>query len=231
MVTALGPLTVLLLLGVMISQSGRKAEQPTAVAAVKEVSAPPRFSKVDLSTLAAGGAVPEWTANQGTFRLVEVEGVTVLEVGFEPLAEGRMTWTRLLGTDGVVRVRMRGERTRRNAPRFAVGLAGASNFWFRVVPLEKTVQFVGKEEKVLASAPRESDTERSQWVELKFAAVTDGEGSRLEGRVWYEGDPRPLEPLVSMEVKEQFGFGRAVVAGAPYALKPIYIEALEVGAE
>lgn len=222
---------MLLLLGVIILRPTAPKAPPVAGPVAQEAPATPRFSKIDLTSLPVGGTVPEWSVDQGSFRLVEGERGTALEIGFEPLAEGRMTWARLLGRDGVVRAKMHGERTRRNAPRFALGLAASFNYWFRVNPLQRTVQFVGKEEKVLASVPWEGAPERPLWLELKFTATDEGEGSQLEGRVWYDGDPRPAEPVLTIQVPEQFGFGRAVVAGAPYALKPIYLEALEVGLE
>lgn len=203
------------------SQSSRGKAAPAA-------QLPSRSSKVEISTLPLGGSVPEWTASQGNFRLVEVDGKTVLELGHEPLVEGRMVWTRLLGKAGTIRTRMRGERTRRNAPRFAVGVAGKTTYWMRAVPLERTLQIVGKEEKVIASASWEGTPERSLWLELKFSPGARENATLLEGRVWYEGEPRPGVAAISATVEEEFGFGRATVAGAPYALKPIYLELLEV---
>lgn len=213
----------------MIWRSDTEERKASREKSTPATQLPPRSSKVEISTLPIGGSVPEWTASQGNFRLVELDGRTVLELGHEPLVEGRMVWTRLLGKAGTIRARMRGERTRRNSPRFAVGVAGKTTYWMRAVPLERELQIVGKEEKVIASSSWEGTPEKSLWLELKFQPDAWGNATRLEGRVWYEGEPRPEVAAISATVEEEFGFGRATVAGAPYALKPIYLELLEVG--
>jgi len=215
---------VMLALGIWVWRSEkREKEHPSAASG----PAPVRASKVDLSTLSPGDSVPEWSPSQGSFRMTTVNGRNVLELGFEPLVEGRLVRSRLLANTGVVRARMWGERTRRNAPRFAVGLTASASYWFRVIPLERTLQLVGKEEKVLASLPWEGSPEQPMWIELKFVPRQGAPGSRLEGRVWREGDPRPEAASLSTEVEETIGFARVVVAGAPYALKPILIDRLE----
>lgn len=211
----------MIVLGFLIWNSGRSR------VTVKNPGTAPRSTRVEMAKLAPGATVPDWTASQGSFKLVEKDGATVLELGYEPLVEGRMIWTRLLGKGGVIRARMWGERTRRNAPRFTLGVGKNSNYWFRVVPLERKLQIVGKEEKELTSVPWEGNPESPLWLELKFAPAGGG-GSRLEARVWAEGAERPVGPNLVTNVPEEFGFGRAVVAGAPYALKPIYIDLVEV---
>ncbi len=231
LISALGPFFVILLLGAMIWRSNKGAQVSSQAKAAQQAKPPQRFSKVEISSLPLDGSVPEWTASQGNFRLVKIKGKTVLELGHEPMAEGRMVWTRLLGKTGTIRARMWGERTRRNAPRFAVGVAGKTVYWLRVVPLERELQIVGKEEKVIASAPWAGTPERSLWLELKFMLNAPETGTRLEGRVWYEGEPRSDAPAISVAVEEEFGFGRATVAGAPFALKPIYLDFLEVDPE
>lgn len=222
LIPVLGPVLVMLLLGFLIWNSGRSKPE------TKVPETPSRSTRVEMNQLSPGGTVPEWAGSQGTFKLVEKDGKTVLELGYEPLVEGRMIWNRLLGKSGVIRARIWGERTRRNAPRFALGVGKNSNYWFRVVPLERKLQIVGKEEKELASAAWEGDPEKPLWLELEFAATGREGESRLEGRVWAEGATRPEEASLVADVPEEFGFGRAVVAGAPYALKPIYIDLIEV---
>ncbi len=229
-VPVLGPVVVFLLLGVMIRQSG-KEKKPAAVVPPAEARASARTTRLEISTLKPGASIPDWTGSQGNFKLVEQNGRTVLELGHEPLVEGRMVWSRLLGKSGIVRARMWGERTRRVAPRFAVGVGKAANYWFRVVPLERQIQFVGKEEKVLATAAWEGDPGAPLWLELRFFATGSNSESRVEGRVWREGETRPSAAQLECTVPEEFGFGRAVVAGAPYALKPVYIDLLEIAAD
>jgi hypothetical protein len=228
LISALGPLFVISFLAVMIWRSETEERESFRDKPAPVTQLPSRSSSVEISTLPLDGSVPDWTASQGNFRLIEINGKTVLELGHEPLVEGRMVWTRLLGKTGTIRARMRGERTRRNSPRFAVGVAGKTAYWLRAVPLEGALQIVGKEEKMVASAPWEGTPERSLWLELKFNPNPGEDATCLEGRVWYDGEPRPGVATISANIADEFGFGRATVAGAPFALKPIYLEFLEV---
>jgi hypothetical protein len=231
---ALGPLAVGLALGAMIWHSGRQPKQeaakgePAAKAASRD-----RSTRLDISSLATDASLAGWESVQGSFRLVELEGRTVLELGPEPMEEGRLVWSRLLAGRGTVRARMWGARTRRNAPRFALGLVASSSFvWLRVMPLESTIKIVGREEQVLASAPWSAVSERPLWLELAFRrSSAPATGSRVEARVWFEGEERPEAPTLEADVAEELALARAAVAGAPYALKPIYFDFLEVDAE
>ncbi|HRQ87992.1 MAG TPA: hypothetical protein PLA50_04295 [Bacteroidia bacterium] len=230
MAQAAGPLVVMLLLGAVVWFSDGKKTTLTGGGGEK-AKAPPRTSVVDIASLPTGGSVPEWQTDQGNFQLVTHEGRTVLELLPEPMAEGRLSWARLVAKRGTMRARMWGERTRRAAPRFALGVASsASSCWFRVVPLAGEVQFVGAGEKMLAATAWTWDTERWVWLELRIAPPTPGVGekARLEGRVWHEGDERPEQPVLEIALTEELGFARALVAAAPYALKPVWIDYLEV---
>lgn len=235
-VTLLGPFAVMLLFGGLLWQSGRHAakdgDRPAQTGDPSGESGAPRASRLDLSTLAPGDSLPEWEASQGNFRLVELEGRTVLELSHEPMEEGRLLWSRLIPKTGAVRARMWGPRTRRNAPRFSVGVVASSAIWLRATPLKRVVEIVGKEETVVASVPWSAVSERPVWLELRLLR---GEGpgapGRVEGRVWFDEEERPEAPTIEATLGEEIGFARAVVAGAPYALKPVYFDRLEVEAQ
>ncbi len=227
---ALGPLAVaVLLLGAVLWQVVRNDPSPDDSG---PATPPERFTRVDISSLAPDDALPDWKADQGRFRLVDREGRTVLELAAEPMEEGRVVWNRLLPNEGILRARMWGERTRRNAPRFALGLVAGSSFWFRLVPLQQSVELVGNEENVIAAAPWDGPTDQPFWLEFRFRPDpgTPEGGSHLEGRVWFDGEERPESPTVEARVNEKVAFARAVVAGAPYALQPIHFDFLEVEA-
>ncbi len=229
LLSAAGPLAVALALLALV-WSDRKtepvAETPSPPA---RKAAPPRAHRLDLSTLPPDGVVPEWRASQGDFRLTTREGGTALELPPEPMAEGQLVWNTLMAGGGTVSARMWGERKRRVAPRFAVGLVAGSPYWLRAVPLEKKLEIVSTGEVSLASAPWDWESERRIWLELRSSPAGAGEAGAktlLEGRVWHEGEERPEAPSVSVGVAEDFGFVRAVAAAAPYALEPVYIDFL-----
>lgn len=235
MLQAAGPLLVALLLGFVIVDSRRNDEsEPDPSTTGGRTSPPPvapesDSSLVDFSALRPGDTVPEWNTNQGNFRIVSREGRSALELSHEPMVEGRLVWNRIFRSHGLIRSRMEGERTRRSAPRFALGVAGsAATYWFRAIPSEKALQFVAQEE-TLQSIPWSWDEEKPLWLELRVLPAADADaGSILEARAWAEGSTRPETPSLVHPIPHDLGFARALVAAAPYALKPIYLDHLEV---
>ncbi|NLT71421.1 MAG: hypothetical protein GXX91_12115 [Verrucomicrobiaceae bacterium] len=244
MLQAAGPLLVALLLGFVIVDSRRTGESEPDRAATTTVAATDSqtpstaaasdLSLVDFSALRPGDTVPEWNTSQGNFRIVSRDGRPALELSHEPMVEGRLVWNRIFKSHGLIRSRMQGERTRRSAPRFALGVAGSTaTYWFRAIPSEKALQFVAQEQ-TLQSVPWTWDEEKPIWLELRVlpAPETNGAsgdaGSILEGRVWSEGETRPESPTLVHPIAHDLGFARALVAAAPYALKPVYLDHLEV---
>src|SRR5690606_15468613 len=115
--------------------------------------ATPRAHLLDVSSLPPGGTLPGWRASQGDFRLTARDGATALELPPEPMAEGQIAWNTLMPGGGTVSARMWGQRKRRVAPRFAVGLVAGSPYWLRAIPLEKKLEIVSAGETSLASVP------------------------------------------------------------------------------
>lgn len=129
---------------------------------------------------------------------------------------------------GGVRARMQGERSRRSAPRFCVSLEGQSEIQLRAYSAKEVVEIAvpGIPEKVLASVPWKWQPER--WLWMEFHAATAGtSGTRFEGRVWPEGDPLLESPAIVYDSPAPPGMLRAIVEGAPYALRPIYYDRIE----
>lgn len=231
--SAIGPFAVILLLVFAIWSGGKPRKDKgggEAAAPARQDAAPPRAHRLDLSTLPVDGTLPGWRASQGNFRLVALEGATALELPPEPMAEGQLVWSTLMAGGGMVSARMWGERTRRVAPRFAVGLVAGGPYWLRAIPLEKKLEIVTAGEVSLASVPWEWESERKVWLELRSSPASEAVGETktlLEGRVWHEGEERPEAASLSVGVAEEFGFVRAVAAVAPYAQQPVYIDVVE----
>ncbi len=226
----LGPVLILAVAGLVWwpPRGGKdKAPPPSKVEATEEV-----WEEVDFTALRPGGTIPEWEVMQGAFQIMEKDGRIMLEMQYEPMVEGKVRWSRVLTGGGAVRARMRGDRTRRAAPRFCVSLLGESEIQLRAAPLKDVVEIAVPviPERVLASVPWKGwQPDRWVWLEFRIlprALPDGGTGSLFEGRVWLEGEPRPVEPTIRYESPAAPGVPRPVLEGAPYALRPIYYDRL-----
>lgn len=218
----LGPALILLIAGI-VWWWPRAAGKPAANSQKVE-----SWQSVDFTSLKPGGSIPGWDINQGAFRLVEIQGRTVLELQPEPMGEGKLKWSQLMTGGGAVRARMQGERTRRAVPRFCVALEGGSEVQFRAVPVKEVVEIAvpGIPEKILATAPWEWKSGQPLWLEFKAHPDKSG-GTLFEGRAWAEGEPRPDAATLQYQSPAPPGLLRAIVEGAPYALRPIHYDRIE----
>lgn len=204
----------------------------------------------DFSALEAGGAVPGWQVRAGTFQLVNVDGATLLGLQPEPMAEGNLTAGRMLASGGGIRASMRGERTRRAAPRFCVGVMGQAQFMFRAVPATGVCEIVMQQaavtgqlqpgeklpavlEQVLASAPWKISP--AEWQTLELLALPESPGAaegpwRLEARIWADSAARPEAPILTHRLEASPGLLRPALHGSPFALRPIYFRSAGVSA-
>ena len=196
----------------------------------------------DFSALGAGGEVPGWQVRAGTFQLVNVDGATLLELLPEPMAEGNLTAGRMLAGGGGIRATMRGERTRRAAPRFCVGLQGQAQMMFRAVAATGVCEIVlqqaavtgqlqpgeklpAVQEQILASAPWKLAP--AEWQTLELLAIPDAPGAtdgpwRLEARIWAESAPRPEAPILTHRLAASPGLLRPALHGSPFALRSVF---------
>jgi hypothetical protein len=184
------------------------------------------FSGCQLGELPAG-----WAAPRGTFAVRLLGGKNVLEFAPEPMVEGRVLLPGLLPNGGVVRARMHGERGRRTFPRFGLGLADEVGYKLLALPGEGQLQIVQMEkiqvngkavenDKILARVPWQWAADAWWWLE--FSLVAEENGSRLEGRCWPEGERRPELPMLVHHRDMPMALVHASLQVAPYALKPIY---------
>lgn len=206
-----------------LSPTGGPDERPVADAASGE-----QWNAVDFSELKAGGTIPGWDVVRGTFGLVERDGRVMLEMQPEPMTEGNVTCGQLMTSGGGVRARMRGDRIRRAAPRFCVSLHGDEEFNLRAVPSTGVVEITTVQEQVLASVPWRWQQEKWLWLEFRIHPDPKTNGAVFEGRTWADGETRPAGPTVRYDSPTLPGLLRASVRGAPYALRPIYYDRMEI---
>src|SRR5690606_9650030 len=89
---------------------------------------------------------------RGTFSLVSGDEGTVLELRPEPMLEGTIEKKELLRGGGGVRLRARGESSRRAHPRFGVALLGDAAVQLRAVPGKDELE-LAVDDKPLATVP------------------------------------------------------------------------------
>ena len=189
---------------------------------------------MELSKAEAVDRIPGWDVRRGNYQLVEVEGRKVLEQSPEPIVEGKIVWTRAMRGGGGVRARMRGEKSRRAYPRFSVGLHQERELHLRAFPSDKKLQLVAcnadlTNEVLLAEVPLpEWHWKPEEWLWLELQLVPDGDGTSIcEGRIWTEGGVRPEKALLQHRLTLPPVVIFAALQGAPFALKPIFIDAAE----
>lgn len=207
----------------------------TPAPAPAEVVAEPGWTAVDFPALRPGGALPGWEFRQGALSLVEKDGRTVLQQTPEPMTEGVAVWMKMLPGGGAVRARFFGERARRSTPRFALGMWGDLKVHLRAVPATDTVEIVlsqpveeqGKlveRDVEKATAPWQWEREKPVWLEFRAGPAADG--YEFEGRIWTEGSPRPEAAAVRWHCPQNPGILRAAVQMAPFALRPVFCDAI-----
>ena len=223
----------LLLLGGLACWMWQAAEPPQKT---RTNAAPGRGSWIpmDLSRAEVVDRIPGWDVRRGSYQLGEVEGRKVLELLPEPIVEGKVLWTRGMRGGGGVRARMRGDKSRRAYPRFSVGLHQDRELHLRAFPGERKLELVAcnadlGNEVILAEVPLpEWHWKPEDWLWLELQIVPDGDGiSICEGRVWTEGRARPDEALLRHRMALPPGVFFAALQGAPFALRPILIDAAE----
>jgi len=199
-----------------------RAQAPAPVPA-----AAPAPLKLDFQAAAAGG-LPDGlilTDAESKFSII-VEGENhFLQMNPSPLVDGGVLAGSSIKGAAVVAVRVRAEAKRRSQPRFGVGMHGVGGYRCLVVPAQKELQIV-KNEEVVARVPFQ--WKPGGWTGVEFRVLAEGQGSRLEGRAWLEGAPRPAEPLVTLTVAAPPATGKASLWAAPYAGLPIDFDDMEI---
>lgn len=189
---------------------------------------------MDLSAASTLDQIPNWDVRRGTYRLTEVEGRKLLELGPEPMVEGKVLWKRQMWGGGGVRARMQGERARRTWPRFSVGLHQERELHLRALPGERRLELASCDpdltnESILTTTTIPewpADPIAWFWLELIVTGQADGE-SLCEGRFWQDGKIRPETAQLAHRTRLGAGVFRAALQGAAFSLKPILTDAVE----
>ena len=196
----------------------------------------PVWIPMDLSAAVTVDRIPGWDVRRGSYRLGELDGRKVLELLPEPIVEGKVLWTRAMRGGGGVRARMRGDRARRNYPRFSVGLNQERELHLRAFPGARKLELVAcnadlTNEVQLATVPLPDwDWKPEDWVWLELQILPDDAGkgtSHCEGRLWTAGNLRPEAPQLRLLLDLPPAVFFAALQGAPFALKPILIDVAE----
>lgn len=199
-------------------------------ASAQDPAPAPAPLKLDFQALAPG-PLPEdlvLTEAEARFSIVADGDNKMLEMAATPVVEGGVLLGSSIKGPATVQARIRATGKRRSFPRFGVGLHGAGGFRCLVVPARKELQIV-REDVVLAQVPWEWKSGTWTVVELSVKAGPDG-GSRLEGRAWEEGQPRPETAQVTHTAATPPGTGKVSVWATPYAELPVAFDDIQVTA-
>jgi len=191
--------------------------------------------EMDLTRAAAVDQIPGWDVRRGSWALVQREGKQLLELKPEPIVEGKVFSTRQMRGSAGVRARLRGERSRRTWPRFSVGLHQDRELHLRAFPGERKLELVAcdpdlSNENLLLSVPvADWPGKPEDWCWLEFTITPEADGrSRCEGRIWQDGQARPDPAQLEHRLNLPAGVFLAALQGAPFALKPILVDAAAV---
>jgi hypothetical protein len=189
---------------------------------LKEESFP--FTEDELGPLSA-----DYFVVSGAFTVEEGEGGRVLSVSPEPLDEAGV----LLGSSsrGIAQIEARftAERVRRSVPQFAVGVYGIGGHRLRVSPATGELELVRNDE-VVAKMDVEWESGEGYWLRLE-ASPTGSGGGMVQGWGWKDGEERPEEPSLSIEVESMRASGMVSVWGTPFSGRPILIDGISGAAE
>ncbi|MDG2125242.1 MAG: hypothetical protein P8J87_16175 [Verrucomicrobiales bacterium] len=162
---------------------------------------------------------------EGEFTVIESGGGKAIQIAAAPLVEtGAIFGESMKNAGGVVSVRVKAAKKRRSYPRFGVGLHGLSGYRLRAVPAAKQLELV-KNEEVVATVPLTWVS--GVWTTIELSLLPVGDGWKVEGRIWAEGEERPEEADLELEGAVKPKSGKASIWGTPYAGLPIVFDDVE----
>ncbi len=161
----------------------------------------------------------------GAFAVKEKEGNLFLELPGAPLD----TFGVLFGPaekDGITAsARVYATAKGRRFPTFALGLNGTSGYRLQITPAKKALELF-RSDTLKTSVPFQ--WESGKWTHLRLQFRKASAGWKIEGRVWFEGQPEPASWMISAEETEEVPAGRAAVFGSPFSGTPIDFDDLVV---
>ena len=182
-------------------------------------------SLTDFSGDTAGEEPADLLIVDGVFKVVEEGDNKFLEVQGQPIVESvALFGPRLEPGKTVVSARVKADKKRRTAPRFAIGMHGTAGFRLRAVPAARQLELI-KDKEVVATVPL--DWKAGVWSTIELSMKRDGDTWKVEGRLWADGSNRPAEPAISHAADGE-GKGKCSIWATPYAELPIFIDDLTV---
>lgn len=172
-----------------------------------------------------GKAPDDFLVLDGGFAVKEEGGNKFLELPGAPLD----TFGALFGPTekaGIaVSARIKGTGKGRRYPTFGVGLNGQGGYRLQVSPAKKALELY-KGDEVLASVPYEWKS--GEWTLLWLQTSKTGDGWKVEGKAWTQGETEPADWTVSHVEKAEPAAGRASIWGSPFSTLPIQYDDLLV---
>ncbi|MEM8955071.1 MAG: hypothetical protein AAGD22_13045 [Verrucomicrobiota bacterium] len=181
---------------------------------------------IELGEMELGSEPESVFVIEGDFKVSEVDGERVIEMGTEPVEECMMLFGETLRGSASIRGKVKAGKKGRSYPTFGVGLYGVSGYRLRVVPVRDEIEIVEGDD-VVASGRFDWSGQGWTWLELSIQLEEDG-GWVVEGRAWEEGFQPPDEALARHEFDAERVMGKAGILGTPYTGLPTYFGELEV---
>ena len=176
------------------------------------------------------GTEPEGTmVLDGTVTVGQRDGNKVLLFGPAPLTETALQLGSSARGTQRVHAKVRAEKKRRSAPRFAVGVHGISGYRIRLSPAAGKIELVRNEEVVEA---KDFEWESGEVYHMEVSAVqSEDESWKVEARAWKDGTERPAEALFSAAPAKMSGQGKASLYATPFSGSAIEFDDVEVSFE
>jgi len=170
----------------------------------------------------------------GTWTVVETDGGgRALEIAPVPLTESGTMFGETLKGGAEIAASFTADKRGRSVPRFAVGVHGISGYRLRLVPAEKKLELLYREERV-ADIPMTWQSGKTYRLELTVVQTNPTEDApwKATGRAWIEGDEqRPAAPQIMHEADKITGKGKASIWATPYTGLPIRISSVRAEAK
>lgn len=175
------------------------------------------------------GQVPEdFLVIDGQFAVRQAADNKFLELPGAPLESYGFLFGPAQSEGLAVSARVRGTRSGRKYPTFAVSLGGVGGYRLRVAPAKRAVEIV-KGDVPQSSVPFEWKSGQWTWLKLQVRKIRNDLWT-VEGKVWLEGDSEPAAWMIVWEETRQPVPGRPGAWGSPFSGTPIRYDELIVTA-
>lgn len=196
------------------------------LATAMSVSAADTLYQQDFTGLKGPELPDEFLVLDGSFSIRDEAGNRFAELPGAPLESYGFLFGPNEASGVEAGARIFGTKSGRKQPTFSLGLNGASGYRLQVAPAKDTIELV-RGDSIVASAPFQWKS--GQWTQLRIRVrkVSDSE-HRVEGRVWLDGSPEPVDPMITFTETKLQPSGKASVWGMPFSGTPVRFDDLKV---